>query len=401
VKSSFLNGVIHEEVYVRQPPSFKNPKYPDRVYRLSKALYGLKQAQRAWYARLKMFLLEHGYVMGSVDKTLFTLNHGTDFLLVQIYVDDIIFSGSSHTLVSRFQEMMESEFQMSMMGELNFFLGIQVKQTKQGTFMHPAKYMKDLIKKFNMAELKPMSTPMSSAMSLGPDEDGKTVDQREYRSMIGSLLYLTATRPDIQFAMGLCVRFQASPCSLHRMAVQRIFRYLKHTPEFLIWYSTSSSLDLVGFSDADFVGCGIDRKNTSDTCHFLGSSLVGWSSQKQSLVTQFTTEAEHVAGASCCSQIPWIVHTMRDFGVRFERVPLMYDNTSAISVAKNLVFHKKMRHVERRHHFLRDRVEKGDIEMRYIDTERQLADIFTKPHDSSRFADLQGKIGVCHSYGLV
>jgi hypothetical protein len=197
VKSAFLNGVIHEEVYVRQPPGFENPKYPDRVYRLSKALYGLKQAQRAWYARLKMFLLEHGYVMGSVDKTLFTLNHGTDFLLVQIYVDDIIFSGSSHTLVSRFQEMMESEFQMSMMGELNFFLGIQVKQTKQGTFMHPAKYMKDLIKKFNMAELKSMSTPMSSAMSLGPDEDGKTVDQREYRSMIGSLLYLTATRPDI------------------------------------------------------------------------------------------------------------------------------------------------------------------------------------------------------------
>jgi hypothetical protein len=126
VKSVFLNGVIHEEVYVRQPPGFESPKYLDRVYKLSKALYGLKQAPRAWYARLKTFLLEHGYVTGSVDKTLFTLNHGTDFLLVQIYVDDIIFCGSSHTLVSRFQEMMESEFQMTMMGELTFFLGIQV-----------------------------------------------------------------------------------------------------------------------------------------------------------------------------------------------------------------------------------------------------------------------------------
>jgi hypothetical protein len=130
VKSAFLNGVIQEEIYVRRPPGFKSPKYPDRVYKLSKALYGLKQAPRAWYARLKMFLLEHGYVMGSVDKTLFTLNHGTDFLLVQIYMDDIIFGGSSHTLVSRFQEMMESEFQISMMGELTFFLSIQVKQTK-------------------------------------------------------------------------------------------------------------------------------------------------------------------------------------------------------------------------------------------------------------------------------
>jgi hypothetical protein len=164
--------------------------------------------------------------------------------------------------------------------------------------------------------------------------------------------------------VGLCARFQASPCSSHRTAVQRIFRYLKHTPEFGIWYSTSSSLDLVGFSDAGFVGCGIDQKSTSTTCLFLGSSLVCWSSQKQTSVTQSTTKAEYVAAANCCSHILCIVHTMRDFGVRFERVPLMCDNTSAISVAKNLVFHKKMRHVERRRHFLRDHVEKGDIEMR-------------------------------------
>jgi hypothetical protein len=266
------------------------------VYKLSKALYGLKQASWAWYARLKMFLLEHGYVMGSVDKTLFTLNHGTDFLLVQIYMDDVIFGGSSHTLLSRFQEMMESEFQMSMMGELTFFLGIQVKQTKQDTFVHQAKYTKDLMKKFNMMELKPVSTLMSSAASLGPDEDGKTVDQREYMSLIGSLLYLTATQPDIQFAVGLCTRFQTSPRSSHRMTVQRVFRYLKHIPEFGIWYS-ASSLDLVGFFDADFAGCGIDRKSTSETYYFLGSSLVYWSSQKQSSVVHSTTETEYVAVA--------------------------------------------------------------------------------------------------------
>jgi hypothetical protein len=154
-----------------------------------------------------MFLLEHGYVMGSVDKSLFTLNHGTDFLLVLIYVDDIIFGGSSHTLVSRFQEMMKSEFQMSMMRELTFFLGIQVKQMKQGTFVHQVKYTKDLMKKFNMAELKAVSTPMSTATSLGPDEDGEAMDQREYRSMISSLLYLTVILPDIQFVMRLCAFF--------------------------------------------------------------------------------------------------------------------------------------------------------------------------------------------------
>jgi hypothetical protein len=174
---------------------------------------------------------------------------------------------------------------------------------KQGTFVHQGKYTKDLMKKFNMTELKPMSTPMSSAASLGLNEDGDAVDQREYRSMIGSLLYLTATRPDIQFIVGLCARFQSSSRSSHRTAVQRVFRYLKHTLEFGIWYSASSSLDLVGFSDADFAGCGIDRKSTSGTCHFLGSSLVCWSSQKQSSVAQSTTETEYVDAATCCSQI--------------------------------------------------------------------------------------------------
>jgi hypothetical protein len=235
--------------------------------------------------------------MGSVDKTLFTLNHGTDFLLVQIYVDDIIFGGSSHTLVSKFQEMMESEFQMSMMGELTFFICIQVKQTKQGTFVHQAMYTKDLMKKFNMVELKPVSTLMSSAGSLGSDKDGEVVNQREYRCMINSLLYLTVTWPDIQFAVGLCACFQASPHSSHRTAVQRVFRYLKHTSMFGIWYSASSSMDLVGFSNADFAGCGIDRKSTSGTCHFVGSSLISWSSQKESSVAQSTIEAEYVAAA--------------------------------------------------------------------------------------------------------
>jgi hypothetical protein len=169
------------------PLGFKNLKYSDRVYKLSKALYGFKQVPRAWYAMIKILLLEHGYVMGSADKTLFTLNNGTDFLLIQIYVHDVVFGVSSHTLVSRFQEIMENEFRMSMMGELTFSLGIQVKQTKQDTFVHQAKYTNDLMKKFNMTELKPLSTPMSTTITLDSDKNDEVVDQREYRSMIGSL----------------------------------------------------------------------------------------------------------------------------------------------------------------------------------------------------------------------
>jgi hypothetical protein len=207
MKSVFINSVMQEEVFVKQPPGFENPKYPSRIYKVSIALYGLKQASMTWYAKLKSFLLEHGYAMSSVDKTLFTLKCGNDFLLVQIYMDAIIFGGSSHSLVSSFQEMIVNEFQMSMMEELTFFLGIHVKQTKEGTFVHQAKYMKDLIKKFVMVDAKPVPTSMSMTITLDPNEDGQAVDQREYKSMISSLLYLTTIRPDIQFTMCLCACF--------------------------------------------------------------------------------------------------------------------------------------------------------------------------------------------------
>ncbi|WVZ70572.1 LOW QUALITY PROTEIN: hypothetical protein U9M48_019228 [Paspalum notatum var. saurae] len=292
VKSAFLNGFIEEEVYVRQPPGFESARFPDRVYKLSKALYGMKQAPRAWYARLKSFLLKSGFVMGSVDKTLFLLSRGGNTLIVQIYVDDIIFGGSSHALVSSFAKQMSREFEMSLMGELQFFLGLQIKKGLEGTFVHQAKYTRDILKKFNMGDSKPMTTPTSTNTALDADEDGEAVDQKEFRGMIGSLLYLTATRPDIQFAVCLCARYQASPRTSHRQAVKRIFRYLKFTPDLGFWYSSGSSLSIRGFSNAEHAGCRIDRKSTSGTYQLLGTSLVSWSSRKQASVALSTTGAE-------------------------------------------------------------------------------------------------------------
>ncbi|WVZ76273.1 hypothetical protein U9M48_024260 [Paspalum notatum var. saurae] len=282
VNSAFLNGFIEEEVYVRQPPGFESARFSDRVYKLRKALYGLKQAPRAWYARLKSFLLKSGFVMGSVDKTLFLLSRGGDTLIVRIYVDDIIFGGSSHALVSSFAKQMSREFEMSLIGELQFFLGLQIKQGLEGTFVHQAKYTRDILKKFNMGDSKPMTTPISTNTALDADEDGEAVDQKEFRGMIGSLLYLTATRPNIQFVVCLCARYQASPRT-----------YLKFTPELGLWYSSGSSLSLRGFSDADHAGCQIDRKSTSGTCQLLGTSLVSWSSHKQASVSLSTTKRVH------------------------------------------------------------------------------------------------------------
>jgi hypothetical protein len=236
------------------------------VYKLRKALYGLKQAPRAWYGRLSGFLFERGFEMGKVDQTLSLLRQGRDILIVQVYVDDIFFGGSSNSLVARFAEDMSRKFEMSMMGELQFFLGLEIKQSKEGTFVHQAKYTKDIVREFKMEDSKAMTTPMSTTTALDADEEGEHVDQKEYRSMIESLLYLSATRPDIQFSVCLCTRFQAYPRTSHRQAVKRIFRYLRHTLDFGLWSSASSSLALHCFSDTDFAGCRLDRKSTSGTC---------------------------------------------------------------------------------------------------------------------------------------
>jgi hypothetical protein len=207
------------------------------VYKLRKALYGLKQTPRAWYGRLRGFLFERGFEMRKVDQTLFLLRQGRVILIVQVYVDDIVFGGSSNSLVARFAEDMRREYEMSMMGELQFFLGLQINQSKEGTFVHQAKYTKDIVRKFKMEDSKAMTTPLSTTTALDADEEGEHVVQ-EYRSMIGSLHYLTATRPDIQFSVCLCTRFQASPRTSHWQAVKRIFRYLRHTPDFGLWYSS-------------------------------------------------------------------------------------------------------------------------------------------------------------------
>jgi hypothetical protein len=207
VKSAFLNGFLEEEVYVKQPPGFESVEFFHRVYRLRKALYGLKQAPRAWYGHLRGFLFSKGFEMGKVDKTLFILRQGDDILIVHVYVDHIALDGSSHSLVARYAEDMSKEFEMSMMGELQFFLRLLIKQAKEGTFVHQAKYMKDILKKFKMDDSKPMSTLMSTTAALDADEDGEPMDQNEYRSMIGSLLYLTVTRPNIQFSLCLCAHF--------------------------------------------------------------------------------------------------------------------------------------------------------------------------------------------------
>ncbi|KAH9698504.1 Integrase catalytic domain-containing protein [Citrus sinensis] len=394
VKSAFLNGYIMEEVYVKQPPGFENEKFPNHVYKLLKALYGLKQAPRAWYDRLKNFLLENDFSMGKADTTLFVKHKNQDILIVQIYVDDIIFGSTNELLCKEFSLCMSKEFEMSMMGELKYFLGLQIKQSEEGIFINQAKYVKDLLKRFGIDDSKTNNTPMSTTTKLDKDEKGKEVDIKMYRGMIGSLLYLTASRPDIMFNVCLCARFQSCPKESHLLAVKRIFRYLSGTIDIGLWYPRGTHIDLTCFSDADFAGYKVDRKSTSGTCYILGHSLVSWFSKKQNSVALSTTKAEYIAAGSCCAQALWMKQTLRDYGINLEQIPIKCDNTSAINLSKNPIQHSRTKHIEIRHHFLRDHVQKGHIALEFISTEKQLADIFTKPLCKEQFSKIRHVLGM-------
>jgi hypothetical protein len=400
VKSAFLNGPIKEEVYVEQPPGFEEEAYPNHVYKLHKALYGLKQAPRAWYECLRDFLIENGFKIGKADSTLFTRKVGNDLFVCQIYVDDIIFGSTNKGCCDEFSQTMVKRFEMSMMGELNFFLGFQVKQLKEGTFLCQTKYTHDILKKFNMEHAKPIKTPMGTNGHLDLDIGGKSVDQKVYRSMIGSLLYLCASRPDIMLSVCLCARFQSNPKECHLRAVKRIMRYLVHTSHLGLWYPKGSNFKLVGYSDADYAGCKIDRKSTSGTCQFLGKSLVSWASKKQNSVALSTAEAEYVAAAHCCAQLLWMRQTLKDYGYTLNRIPLLCDNESAIKIAENPCEHSRTKHIDIRHHFLRDHNLKGDIEISHVRTNDQVADIFTKPLDEKRFCALRNELNIIDSRNL-
>ncbi|GJT34100.1 putative ribonuclease H-like domain-containing protein [Tanacetum coccineum] len=263
VKSAFLYGTIKEEVYMTQPPGFKDPDHPDKVYKVVKALYRLHQAPRAWYETLANYLLSNGFKRGKIDHTLFIKKQKGDILLVQVNVDDIIFGSINKELCTSFEKLIKDKFQMSSMGELTFFLGLQVQQKEDGIFISQDKYVAEILKKFNYSDVKSASTPVDLEKSLVKDGDADDVDVHLYRSMIGSLMYLTASRPDIMFAVCACARFQVTPKTSHLLAVKRIFRYLKGKPTLGLWYSRDSPFELVAYTDSDYAGATLDRKSTT------------------------------------------------------------------------------------------------------------------------------------------
>ncbi|GJV66901.1 retrovirus-related pol polyprotein from transposon TNT 1-94 [Tanacetum coccineum] len=351
VKTIFLNGELKEEVY------------------------GLKQAPQAWYDTLSRFLLDNNFSKGAVDLKLFTRKTGKHILLVQIYVDDIIFASTDPKACDIFSNEMSSKFQMSMMGQMSFFLGLQVSQNPGGIFINQSKFALEILKKFGMDSCDPVDTPMVDRLKLDEDPLGIPVDHTRFRSMVGSLMYLTASRPDLVFAVCMCARYQASPTKKHLEALKRVFRYLKGTINWGLWYPKDTAMALTAYADADHAGCQDTRRSTSGSAQFLGDKLVSWSSKKQKSTAISTTEAEYIAMSGCCAQILWMRSQLTDYGFAFNKIPLYYDNRSAIALCCN-------------------NVEKGVVELYFVTMDYQLADIFTKALPRERFKFLLPRLGM-------
>jgi Reverse transcriptase (RNA-dependent DNA polymerase)/gag-polypeptide of LTR copia-type/Integrase core domain/GAG-pre-integrase domain/Domain of unknown function (DUF4219)/Zinc knuckle len=396
VKSAFLNGELKEDVYIEQPRGFEIHGKEEMVYKLNKALYGLKQAPRAWYSKIDGYFAENGFVRSSSEHSLYVKKTGSnDFLLVCIYVDDMIYMGSNQDLIEKFKESMKRKFEMTDLGVLKYFLGLEVTQDDEGIFVSQRKYAKDLLSKFNLGNCNAVSTPMNAKEKLIKEDGSPLADAAKYRSLVGGLIYLTHTRPDISFPVGVVSRFMHNPTRHHMGAAKRILRYIAGTVEFGLWYATDNTEKLTGYSDSDWAGCYEDMKSTSGYLFFLGSSPISWRSKKQPTVALSSTEAEYVAICAAACQAVWLKRVLDDVGSKQEgAVMLKCDNKSTIAMCKNPVHHGRSKHIDIKLHFIRELVVSEAVGLEYVPTMEQKADILTKALTTTEFLMMRRKIGV-------
>ncbi|KAM1198763.1 hypothetical protein FF2_010062 [Malus domestica] len=384
VKSAFLNGVLEEEVYVDQPDGFVIKGAEDKVYRLRKALYGLKQAPRVWYSEIDTYLIHYGFHKSSSEATLYVRSkEGVGTLIVSIYVDDIVYTGSNAEMMEEFKAEMMCKYEMSDLGLLHHFLGMGVTQTEGSIFIHQKKYALTLLDKFGLKDCKPVSTPLVATDKLRREDASEPADECEYRKIVGSLLYLTATIPDIMFSASVLARFMHKPTKKHYGAAKRVLRYIQGTIDFRIEYLNGKSALLIGYCDSDWSGSEEDMKSTSGYAFSFGSGAFSWASVKQ-----------HSA-AEATSQAIWLRFVLKDFGEeQAAATSLFCDNTSAIAMSKNHVFHQRTKHIGRKFHFIRDAIQEGTIDLIYCKSEEQIVDIFTKALPKDRFNNLRSLLGV-------
>jgi hypothetical protein len=367
---------------MKQPPGYVDKTRPNYVCKLDKALYGLKQAPRAWYARLSTKLIALGFHASKADTSLFYFNKGSVTVFVIVYVDDIIVVSSTPEAISGLLLELKRDFALKDLGDLHYFLGMEVTKVRDGIILSQDKYASDLLKKVNMSSCKPVSTPISTSeklsayvgTSLGPN------DSTNYRSVVGALQYLTLTRPDISFAVNKVCQFLHAPTEVHWSAVKRILRYVRSNTKIGLKISRCKSLLVSGFSDADWAGSPDDRRSTGGFAIFLGSNLVSWSARKQATVSRSSTEAEYKAVANATAEIMWIQILLKEIGIQAPKAGKLWcDNLGAKYLSSNPIFHARTKHIEVDYHFVRERVMRNLLQIDFVPTGDQIADGFTKP----------------------
>ena len=394
VHNAFLHGDLKEEVYMRPPPGFKGSD-KNKVCLLKKSLYGLKQAPRCWFEKLSSSLVSYGFTQSLSDYSLFIMERGAEYTQVLIYVDDLVVSASSSSLLASFKAYMNRCFHMKDLGISKYFLGLELARSPLGIYLCQRKYALGIIGETGLLAAKPVGFPVEQNQTLALDKGPDFADVAAYRRLIGRIIYLAVTRPDLAYSVHLLAQFMQKPKLAHWNAALRVVRYLKGNPGQGILLRANTDLKLSVWCDSDWSGCRTTRRSLTGWFITLGGSPISWKTQKQDCVSRSSCEAEYRAMSSTVQEVLWIRNLLRTFGITFTSpIPLHCDSKSAIYLAANPVFHERTKHVENDCHFIRDEIVKGVIATKHVSTHSQLADIFTKPLGRKGFDEFLPKLGV-------
>ncbi|WZY77861.1 hypothetical protein YC2023_024245 [Brassica napus] len=399
VKNAFLQGELEDEVYMHPPPGLEHLVKPGNVLRLKKAIYGLKQSPRAWYRKLSTTLNGRGFRKSELDHTLFTLTGPSGIIVILVYVDDLIITGSDKAGIQATKEFLKSVFDIKDLGEMKYFLGIEICRSKEGLFMSQRKYTMDMLKETDVLGGKIAKTPLEEGYKVlreGEVEEKQLFeDPKLYRKMVGKLIYLTITRPDICFAVNQVSQHMQAPKVHHWKMVDRILRYLSGTSGQGVWMGCNGSTEVVGYCDADWAGDRVDRRSTTGYCTFIGGNLVTWKSKKQKVISCSSAEAEYRAMLKLTNELVWIKGILKHLEIEQSTPMTMHcDNQAAIHIASNSVFHERTKHIEVDCHKVRQMIILGVILPCYTRSEDQLADVFTKAARLKTMESIISRLGL-------
>ncbi|KAK9077208.1 hypothetical protein SSX86_005544 [Deinandra increscens subsp. villosa] len=395
VKSAFLHGELEETVYVNQPQGFIKKGEEHKVYKLKRALYGLKQAPRVWFKRIEGYFLKQGFKQSQYESTLFIKNSWNKVIMVSLYVDDLIYTGNDAQACQAFKEAMQKEFEMTDLGKMKYYLGVEVQQQNGSISICQKKYAKEVLDRFGLWEGNHVKNPIVQGTKVTREGDSPKVNDSEYKCMVGSLMYLTVTRPDLMYGVGLISRYMSDPREEHMALAKRILRYVKGTWNYGLKYTKQEPWKLMVYTDSDYAGDEEDRKCTSGYAFLLSGSAICWSSRKQETVTLSSTEAEYVACTNCACHCIWLKGIMAEIcGREMGTLSIWCDNNSSIKMSKNPICNRKTKHIDVRKHYIRELVAKGVVKVEFCPSEEQVADVMTKPVKLETFEKMRNKLGV-------